>query len=87
MADLDQLLGPPSTPSAFGQAQGWEARVTRLTPRGPYVVVEGFARGLRWGPCLPVEIDVEVGERVLILMTNRGRPWIVARSNEGRARG
>jgi hypothetical protein len=74
--DLDQLLTPPDVASALGNSQGWEARVTRLTPRGPMVVVDGFNRQLRWGPCAPADVNVEVGQRVLVTLTNRGRPWI-----------
>ena len=74
--DLDQILTPPGVPAALGNAQGWEARVTRLTPRGPMVIVDGFSRQLRWGPCAPADVNVEVGQRVLITLTNRGRPWL-----------
>ena len=73
--DLDQVLAPPAL-NALGNAQGWEGRVTRLTPRGPMVVIDGYDRQLRWGPCAPADVNVEVGQRVLITLTNRGRPWI-----------
>jgi microcystin-dependent protein len=74
--DLDQILTPPAVSTPLGNSQGWEARVTRLTERGPMVVVEGFSRELRWGPCAPADVNVEVGQRVLVTLTNRGRPWL-----------
>ena len=77
MPDLDQLLAPPPGPSAAGNAQCFEARVTRVTPRGCYVVIDGYARGLRWGPCLPADAAVDVGDRVTVQMSNRGRPWLM----------
>lgn len=76
MPDLDQVLRPPPGPSAAGNAQCYEARVTRVTPRGAYVVIDGYARGLRWGPCLPADAEVEIGDRVTVQMSNRGRPWL-----------
>jgi Collagen triple helix repeat (20 copies) len=85
--DLDQILTPPPVSTALGNSQGWEARVTRLTPRGPMVVVDGFSRQLRWGPCQPADVNVEVGQRVLVTLTNRGRPWLTPSAGDPAARG
>lgn len=75
MPDLDQVLGAPAI-TAAGNAQCFEARVTRLTPRGAMVVIPGYSRELRWGPCLPADAAVQVGDKVIVQMSNRGRPWL-----------
>ena len=85
--DLDQILTPADVPSPLGNSQGWEGRVTRLTPRGPMVVVDGYDRQLRWGPCLPADVNVEVGQRVLVTLTNRGRPWLTPSAGDPGDRG
>jgi hypothetical protein len=85
--DLDQILTPPAVATPLGNSQGWEARVTRLTERGPMVVVEGFSRELRWGPCAPADVNVEVGQRVLVTLTNRGRPWLTPSAGDPGDRG
>jgi microcystin-dependent protein len=85
--DLDQILTPADVPSPLGNSQGWEGRVTRLTPRGPMVVVDGYDRQLRWGPCLPADVNVEIGQRVLVTLTNRGRPWLTPSAGDPGDRG
>ena len=83
--DLDQILTPPPVASALGNSQCFEARVTRLTPRGAMVVIPGFSNGLRWGPCLPADAAVQVGDKVTVQMSNRGRPWLTGGGGGGPA--
>ena len=84
MPDLDQVLGA-SAITAAGNAQCYEARVTRLTPRGAMVVIPGYSRELRWGPCLPADAAVQVGDKVIVQMSNRGRPWLTGGGGGGPA--
>lgn len=75
--DLDHLFAQPTTPQTV-QAQCYEAKVARVTARGVFVTIPGYDAGLFWGPCLPEDATAHVGERVVILMSNRGRPWLMA---------
>ena len=85
MPDLDLLFSPsrPETPAAFGGSQAWEARVTRVDARGAFVTIPGFDRTLPWGPCLPAGANVTVGDQVTVVMSNRGRPWILGAGGSG----
>jgi microcystin-dependent protein len=87
--DLDLLFTPsrPETPAAFGNSQAWEARVTRAGARGVFVTIPGFDRTLQWGPCLPAGATAEVGDLVTVLMSNRGRPWLLASGGGGNGGG
>lgn len=82
--DLDQLFqgsrdGRPFTAGA----QCFEAEVVRVDDRGVYVVVHGYDRNLKWGPCLPTDAVRAVGDRVTVLMSNRGRPWLMGAGGAG----
>jgi microcystin-dependent protein len=83
MPDLDRLFAPSrsNTPPAFGGSQAWEARVTKVTRSGVFVVIPGYDRTLEWGPCLPPGSSANVGETVTVAMTNRGRPWLLGAGN------
>jgi microcystin-dependent protein len=83
--DLDRLFAPsrPNTPPAFAGSQAWEARVTKVTRSGVFVVIPGYDRTLEWGPCLPPGSSANVGETVTVAMTNRGRPWLLGAGGGG----
>lgn len=85
MPALDQLFAPatPASPPSFSTSQAWEARVTRVTSDGVFVVVEGFDQTLEWGPCLPASATAHVGQHVTVVMSNRGRPWLMGGSGDG----
>ena len=84
MPALDQLFAPAAAaPPAFSTSQAWEARVSRMTADGVFVIVPGFDNQLEWGPCLPPGASVSVGQHVTVLMSNRGRPWLVGTGGGG----
>jgi microcystin-dependent protein len=89
MADLDLLFATarPDTAPAFSGSQAWEARVNRVNARGVFVTIPGFDRKLEWGPCLPLGSIAKVGDVVPVLMSNRGRPWLIGAGGtaDGRA--
>lgn len=70
--------GPP----AYAGGQVWEAEVSRVTDRGAFVMVRGFSQRQRWGPCLPVDAAVEVGDVVAVAMSDKGRPWLLTARGE-----
>jgi len=83
MTDLDLLFAPsrPDTAPVFSASQAWEAEVSRVTSSGVFVIVPGFDRNLEWGPCLPASATGTVGDQVTVVMSNRGRPWLVGAGN------
>jgi microcystin-dependent protein len=85
MPDLDLLFSPsrPDTPPAFSGSQASEARVSRVNARGVFVVIPAFDRTLEWGPCLPAGATANVGDQVTVVMTNRGRPWLLGAGGGG----
>jgi microcystin-dependent protein len=83
MPALDQLLAPPPRPTALGNSQAWEAIVARVEPRGAYVVIPKYDKRQRWGPCLPAGAAVAVGDELVVVFSNRGRPWIVGAGGNG----
>jgi hypothetical protein len=78
MADLDQLFAANSRgrPTAFGGAQCFEAMVRRVDARGVFVTLTGFDRLRLWGPCLPDNATAQLGERVVVTFSDKGRPWL-----------
>ena len=78
MPDVAKLFAPssPNVPQTTG-AQCFEADVVRSDDRGVYVVIPGFDKTLAWGPCLPAISTATVGDRVTVVMSNQGRPWLV----------
>jgi len=85
MPDLDLLFAPsrPETPQAFGNSQAWEARVNRVDARGVFVTIPGFDRKLQWGPCMPEGATASVGDQVTVVLSNRGRPWLLGVGGSG----
>ena len=84
MPALDQLFAPAqASPPSFSTSQAWEARVSRVTGDGVFVIVEGFDSVLEWGPCLPASASASVGQHVTVVMSNRGRPWLMGGSGDG----
>lgn len=80
MTGLEDLFkgATDGRPDAFGGAQVFEAIVKRVDGKGVRVIVPGYDRQLLWGPCLPAGVRVELEDRVIIAMSDQGRPWIVA---------
>ena len=78
MPEFDELMRQAAEPAALGAAQVWEARVTRVTHQGVYVVIPGYDRQSLWGPCLPDGSSAEVGAAVTVTLSDRGRPWLVS---------
>lgn len=76
MPDLDQIFAKPGVP-AFAGPQCWSAIVVALKGDGAYVVLPGFDRQLRWGPCLPADADVGVGDAVAVTQAEDGSLWLV----------
>ena len=79
MPGLDQLFAPggPNVPAAMNGAQCFEAKVVQVNTRGVFVVIPGYDRNLRWGPCMPEDATATVGDRVTIAISNAGRPWLM----------
>ena len=79
---LDSLFQQNGAP-APATAQCFEAKVTRVNARGIFVVIPGYDRKLNWGPCLPQTATAAVGDRITVLMSNNGRPWIMGAGGGG----
>ena len=77
MPDLDQLFKPAGQRAFDGQAQSWDATVVEVTGKGVMVVLPSYDAFLRWGPCLPVESGLNVGDDCAVLMTETGQPWVL----------
>ena len=83
MPHLDQLFAPRGL-QAFGDAQCYDATVVAVTPQGAYVVLPSFDRELRWGPCQPPDSGVAVGDKVAVIFSGGGVPWLLGlRGGEG----
>ena len=82
MPALDQLFARADAP-AFAGAQCWEAIVVATGSDGPTVVLPGYDRQLRWGPCMPADAAVGVGERVSVAMSEEGVPWLLGAGGGG----
>jgi len=77
MTSLVDLFSQPTTPQTV-QAQCYEARVIRSDARGVFVTIDGWDRNLWWGPLMPEGVTATVGDRVAVMMSNQGRPWLLA---------
>jgi hypothetical protein len=83
MPQLDLLI-PPRGLQPFGDAACADAEVVAVTPEGAYVVLPGYDRWLRWGPCEPADAAVAVGDQVAVIFTGSGAPFLIgARSGGG----
>ena len=84
MPSLDQLFKPnaPNLPAKTG-SQIWEAQVVRADSRGVFVIVPGYSKTLRWGPCLPDGVAVAVGTKLPVAMSDQGRPWLMVGGGGG----
>ena len=86
MPTLDQLFARPGV-KAFAESQCYEATVQATGAKGVYVVLPGYDGHLRWGPCLPYGAAVTVGQRVSVVFSEDGTPWLVGISAGGGAVG
>src|SRR5262249_43362528 len=82
MPQLDQLI-PPTGLQPFGDAQCYDATVVAVTPQGAYVVLPGYDRELRWGPCQPPDSGVVVGDKVAVSFTAAGVPYLIGMKGGG----
>jgi hypothetical protein len=82
MPQLDLLI-PPRGLQPFGDASCADAEVVAVTPQGAYVVLPGYDRWLRWGPCEPSDAVVSVGETVAVIFTNTGAPYLIGAGGGG----
>ena len=82
MPALDQLFSKAGVP-AFAGPQCWSAIVAAIKADGPYVVLPGFDRQLRWGPCLPADAGVAIGDTVAITQAEDGSLWLVGGGGSG----
>jgi|SRR5215831_10033108 len=76
MTQLDLLI-PPTGLRPFGDAPCVDATVVAVTAQGAYVVVPGYDRELRWGPCQPPDSGVAVGDKVSLIVSQAGTPWLI----------
>jgi hypothetical protein len=84
MPDLASLMQGSRRPPAFGGAQCYEATVKRVTGRGAWVVIPAFDRKQLWGPCLPPDAAVSVGDKIAVAMSDQGVPWVVSGAGQPR---
>lgn len=82
MPDLDQIFAKPGVP-AFAGPQCWSGLVVAIKADGPYVVLPGFDRQLRWGPCLPTTAGVKIGDAVAVTQAEDGSLWLVGAGGSG----
>jgi len=82
MTQLDLLI-PPTGLKAFGDAQCYDAEVVAVTPQGAYVVLPGYDRELRWGPCQPPDAGVKVGDKIAVVFTGAGEPYLIGAAGVG----
>lgn len=87
---LDQVFerstrddGPPafSTPACIS------ALVVATTAAGAFVICPNYDMHLRWGPCLPANANVNVGDAVSIAFDEDGQPWLVGSQGPQGAQG
>jgi hypothetical protein len=82
MPELDQIFSKAGVP-AFDGPQCWSALVVAIKADGPYVVLPGFDRQLRWGPCLPTDAGVKIGDAVAVTQAEDGSLWLVGAGGSG----
>lgn len=85
MPDISTLfkVSGPSVPDAFGGAQVFEAEVRKVNGKGVHVLIPGFNREQLWGPCLPETATGVRGQRVVVALSDRGRPWLLGGTSTG----
>jgi len=83
---LDQIFAEKGLDS-FGNAQCFDAKVVTVTAQGAYVVLTGYDRELKWGPCQPPDAGVKVGDKVAVVFTGAGEPYLIGVAGGGGAPG
>jgi hypothetical protein len=84
MPALDELFATKAAaPNAFGQPQCFDAVVVLTSSQGPFVVIPNYDRALRWGPCLPADAAVAIGDDVSVALSENGQPWLIGTSSSG----
>jgi hypothetical protein len=76
MPQLDLLI-PPRGMEAFGNAQCYDAEVVAVTAQGAYVILPHYSSELRWGPCEPPDAGVKVGDKVAVVISGSGVPYLL----------
>jgi hypothetical protein len=75
MPQLDLLI-PQRGQTPFGNAQCYDAQVVSVSA-GIYVVLPSYSRELRWGPCQPADAGVAVGDKIAVVITESGVPYLL----------
>jgi hypothetical protein len=79
---LDELFAGKQRP-AFAQPQCFEAVVIATSALGCYVTLPAYDRHLRWGPCLPANAGVSVGDKVSVAQSETGQLWLMGGGGGG----
>lgn len=84
---LDQVFAKRDPVPAFGAAACFSAIVVATGAAGPFVVMPGFDRHQRWGPCQPAAAAVAPGDVVAVSFDEAGQPWLIGPGGGGGAIG